>query len=147
MTTVVSETEGVIKTITNLLKPLGLDIVHGFNAHSYNDLIAKHPSVPEFPLFNQKDTLALLVGNTKALWGPFINDCHTNPNIQDIKNPIDSYVERMINKSLKQLNTRNSVRFGHHNGDDFVSLLHTAEASGFARVSPASIAIHPTHGL
>lgn len=137
----------IIDSVAKALHPFGLDIVHGFNGAQYNQLMLEHPTVPPLPLFGRPAALALLVGNTKALWQPFLDDCKRNPALKEVADPIDRYVERLIHQTVSKIKTPSHVRFSHDKGDGFVSLLHAAKASGFAQISPAHIAIHPTYGL
>jgi hypothetical protein len=41
-------------------------------------------------------TFALLVGNSKAVWAPFIAACVSHDELLQEPNPFDSYVERSV---------------------------------------------------
>jgi len=99
-----------ITRISEALALSGFDIAQPFNIGTYNSYALENPRLPRFPDFERTEALALLIGNTRLAWEPFLADYK-------------------------------------YSGDEFVSLLHACEASGFAKVSPAKLAIHPKHGL
>lgn len=134
-----------ITRISEALALSGFDIAQPFNIGTYNSYALENPRLPRFPDFERTEALALLIGNTRLAWEPFLADYKSQAQTPD--NPFDSYAERVVKAALKDSPMPYKLRFGHHSGDEFVSLLHACEASGFAKVSPANLAIHPKHGL
>ena len=141
------------ETITNelavALAPHGFDIVRPFNICAYNAFASANPRLPKFPDFGRGDALACLIGNTKAAWELFLADYKARYGgaAERPSHPFDQYTEIKIDEALKNFETPYQVRFGHHDGDQFVSLLHASEASLLAKISPARLALHPEYGL
>jgi len=141
------------KSITSKLEaaltPAGFDIVQPFDIHAYNAFAIENARLPSFPDFGRGHALACMIGNTKSAWAPFLADYKTRYGglTDHLENPFDQYSERSINSALTGIETSHKVRFGHHGGENFVSLLHASEASRFAKVSPAKLALHPDYGL
>lgn len=148
MNSFVTPTE-ITTHIETALAPAGFDIVRPFDIAAYNAFTLKNPKLPKFPGFGRDHALALLIGNTKSAWEPFLVDYQARYGsaAEGPENPFDKYSERTVRAALETGSVSYEVRFGHHSGEGFVSLLHASEASRFAKVSPAKLALHPTHGL
>lgn len=124
----------------------GLDLITAFDATLYNALIATHPKLKPLGTFDRQHTLALLIGNTRALWPALKRATKERPELLH-HDPVDRHVEASVRAAAKMLDATTAVHFGHHRGPDMVSMLHLAEASGLAHVGPAHLAVHPDHGL
>ncbi len=46
----------------------GLDLITAFDGSSYNAIVSEHPSLKPLDTFGHEHVLALLIGNTRALW-------------------------------------------------------------------------------
>ena len=141
-----NQADDITGAVTERLLVRGLDLVQGFDSARYNELIAGHKTLAPLPQFGRQGVLALLVGNTKALWPLFIEACHRDTDLQDRSDPLDAWVERVVKESLKDVPAKCALRFSHNPGEGLVSMLHLAQASGLAHVGPAHLAVHPEHG-
>lgn len=128
------------------LAPHGLDLVQGFDVARYNELIAGRGSLAPLAQFGRPGALAILVGNTKALWPRFIDAFHESDGLRDSSDPLDAWIEGLLRDCTSQIREKCSLRFSHDTGPELVSMLHLAEASGLARTGPAHLAVHPVHG-
>lgn len=45
--------------------------------------------------------MTLLVGNTKHIWEPFLAACLEHPQLLDVADPLDTYVERSVEAVLQ----------------------------------------------
>lgn len=138
--------EDTTGAVTERLLLQGFDLVRAFDIACYNELIADHETLAPLPQFGRRGALALLVGNTKALWPHFLEAFHGDTDLVDCANPLDVWVERVLNACLKHIPEKSVLRFSHDPGEGLVSMLHLAQASGLAHVGPAHLAIHPDHG-
>ncbi len=107
--------------------------------------------------------LGLLVGNTRALWLPFVAARHSLPHTD----PLEAYVERTIDEVVTSSHTEavrthasdvatanhasaatgTTVLYSHQRYDAmFLPFQHLAVATGFAAMNAAGLAIHPTYG-
>lgn len=99
--------------------------------------------------FGRNDALALVIGNTRALWAPFVEDLRAVPTRTSEARPLDGFVERAVGQALGQslgaARVRSHVRFGHQ-GPPYPPLQRLAQHAGLAWLSPAYLSIHPTYG-
>lgn len=128
------------------LTAAGLDIVHPFDASRYNEAVRGRGRLAPLPLFGRLQAYALIVGNTRALWPPFVEAVRSSEELRRTPHPLDRYVEDTIRASLAGSTYAWEARFSHEGGARLVSMLHAAEASGLASVGPAYLAAHPEHG-
>jgi hypothetical protein len=75
----------------------GLDIVHPFTPQLFN---AHCPADNALPTFGRASTAALLVGNSKQLWDPFLRHLAAHPEQLTAANPLDDYVQTALVASL-----------------------------------------------
>lgn len=135
----------------NLLKkelaPSGIDIIKPFNVLDYNKLCHNHPKLIPLPHFDHDNTLGLLIGNTKAIWRPFAEHYKKEASLKNSINPLDQYIERVISKAIEYLSLKSEIRYGFHDSEKFVSMLHVAELSGLAKISPVNLAVNSEYGF
>lgn len=128
------------------LSAAGLDIVHPFDVSKYNEAIQGHPRLSVLPLFGRPTALGFLIANTRALWPRFRSEYRARVGLQEARHPLDRYVTEAITACTSVIIHRHEIRFSHEGGDRLVSMLHAAEASGFAQRGPVHLAIHKTYG-
>ena len=123
----------------------GLDIAVPCVAQRYNASIAEHPSLRPVETFGHATTSALLIGNTRSLW-PALKRAVAEAPSRLAADPVDRHVEATVAALQEAIPARSKVYFSHVMGDAMVSMLHAAEASGFADRGPAHLAVHPVYG-
>ncbi len=128
------------------LLEVGFDITHAFDAALYNSRISEHATLQPLPLFARHGALGILVANTRHLWPLFLRSYSERPELQAADDPLDSYVVDCIERCLQTIPNRKEVRFSHERGHGLVSMLQLSEASGFANVGPAHLAVHTEYG-
>jgi cyanocobalamin reductase (cyanide-eliminating) / alkylcobalamin dealkylase len=143
--------------LTAALAPAGLDIVHAFpvqvaiaaGADAGGELLptfGRHPS-----------TLALLVGNSAALWRPFVTHLASHPGAVDAPDPLDAYTDAAVDAALLMAQgalppgrgVAMHVRRAHTppGVPGHVNMLRVAAAARLAYYSPsAHLAVHPQLG-
>lgn len=126
------------------LRPAGLDLVAPFSVRDYG---ARVPARYRLPLFGRDDALGVVVGNTRALWEPFVASLASEPRGLRSLHPLDRYVERAVNASLASLGARHQVRWAHARLSRLVAIQRAAYVAGLAFDAPCRLAIHPRHGL
>lgn len=129
------------------LRPFGFDIVHPFDVAEYNHAIRYHERLKPLDLFGRRRALGLLIAHTRALWDPFVAAYKREETLRESAHPLDAYSEDVIQNAVKGESCPHHVHFGHRRQEPFVSMLHFAESSGLARISPARLAAHPEHGF
>lgn len=92
-------------------------------------------------LWGRARTLAIVVGNTRALWPRF---CAAR---RDVADPLDAYVERAVLEAIDAArpDAAWTVRWGHH-VPATVAIQRAAEVAGLAHLAPSHLCVHPVYG-
>ncbi len=98
------------------------------------------------PCFGRKSALALVVGNTRALWPCFAEALRSRPERLDASHPLDDYVVETLTEALATVELRHQVHHGHHRAEKHIALQRIAHAAGLAELGPAHLCVHPEHG-
>lgn len=86
----------------------------------------------------------LLVGNTRALWPPFVAARAADPALAADPNPLQRYTERCV-EAARPAGAR--VYYAHQRyGGAFVPFQRLAVATGLGALAPSHLVIHPEHG-
>lgn len=158
----------------------GIDIVHPLDVRWYNAHVAEHGLQAQLPLLpdygrrggggdgageGSGGALAILLGNTKALWPCFLDWLGAQRESKaaagektEISDPLDSYTGSVIRAAVATLAASGGEAAGGHavahdvfwsweKGDRLVSMQRVAVASGLCyHDGETQLAIHPTHG-
>lgn len=117
----------------DLARPFGLAAFHG-------QVSAEH----HLPSFDRPNPLALVVGNTRALWPAFVAAVRARPERRALAHPLDDYVEETLSEALEAVPVRHAVFWGHRRPP--IALQRIAAAAGLAELGPAHLSVHPEHG-
>lgn len=136
----------LVTRFAKLLKPLGLDLIKPFQVKLYNQCVTSEQH--KLPDFGRQSCLALLIGNTRNFWKPFLLDFKTHNKSPD---PVDDYVERCIQSVLTQAagNVKCFVKFSHERQDGkIVAIQRACHVSGLAYYDTENsyLCIHPVYG-
>jgi methylmalonic aciduria homocystinuria type C protein len=121
----------------------GLDLVQPFG------LAAFHASnSPELHLetFGRENPLAIVLGNTRAMWPIFLEAVAATPQLAASEHPLDDYVASVIARALEPAPTRHVVHFSHRRSPRVIAIQRIADAAGLAELGPAHLSVHPVHG-
>lgn len=142
------------------LELFGLDVVAPLALDWYNSCLP-HGTPAQLPASGEagSQALTLLVGNTKHIWEPFLSACTEHPQLLDLADPLDAYVERSVEAVLQDTFPTASCRvfYGHRKsqsllgGDGgssgYVALQRMAQAGGIAYLDEEShLCMHPKYG-
>jgi methylmalonic aciduria homocystinuria type C protein len=120
----------------------GLDIVHPFPVAAFND---RADAAQRLPDLGRADALGVLIGNTRALWAPFVAACAADPALRASADPVDRYVERCVGAAVDALGIRGIVRWAHA-PPPRLPIQRLADATGLAPLSPVGLNVHPVYG-
>jgi hypothetical protein len=69
-----------LATLRRTLAPAGIDIIEALSAESYNARVVPLDPALSVPLLNDGDgtTLMIMIGNSRAVWEPFLSWCRHN---------------------------------------------------------------------
>src|SRR5688572_25685356 len=133
----------VLPHLTESLASAGLDLCARFNVDHYN---AATPADYALPTLARQGALGLLVGNSRALWGPFVSWLSESPARLDLPHPLDTYVAEAVFSAVMGVGVVAEVRFSHEAHGRRFAAQRLASLSGLAQPSPSGLCIHPTYG-
>jgi methylmalonic aciduria homocystinuria type C protein len=89
--------------------------------------------------------VGILVGNTRALWEPFLAARRANATLAASSDPIEQFTEAVVGA---EATTRDATVFYSHAQYDgaFLPFQRIAVAAGFAALAPTHLLVHPTYG-
>jgi methylmalonic aciduria homocystinuria type C protein len=133
----------VIETIRDSCRRLGFDLVQPLQVGWYNDAVAAPLRLEDF---GSGQHLAVVVGNTRALWPVWRAALATDPPLAACADPLDAYTVRALNDIASALSPRVSLRFAHEGGDRRIAVQRLAHAAGLAYLTETHASVHPTYG-
>jgi len=100
----------------------------------------------------QDGTLALLIGNSRALWAPFLAWIRAQPD-PTMPDPLDTFISSVINLAVEKLTSVHGTRVVHdifwpwEKAGRMVSMQRAAVASAMCyHDTESQLAIHPKYG-
>lgn len=124
--------------IASGLRPFGIDLVHPFRVGWYDDRVEAQYHLPTR---RGPDSLAVLVGNTRALWARFFAEAD-----RQIDDPLDRWIEGVFARALDGVESVDDVIFAHEPSPRRLPMQRLVAASGFAPLSPGQLLAHPEYG-
>lgn len=127
----------------------GFDIAQPLSVQAYNASVPPGYAAPDM---GRASTLALLIGNTRALWPIFTAAYRAAPALQQSANPLDDYCASIIGDALHEAmathlpNTRSDVFWAPDPPPRRILLQRAAVAAGLGYLAPSQLCIHPTFG-
>lgn len=128
----------------------GFDVVQTLNAQWYNKYVEteKLPLSP-LPTFGKSGALAILIGNSKAVWPEFLRFLAERPDAETMADPLDTYISLVISEAIEDFvgNAKHEIFWGWDSGERLVSMQRVAIVSGLCyHDSETQLAIHPKFG-
>lgn len=115
------------------LAQAGFDLIHTFDAR----VAAREPG-----LACLDGELGILIGNTRALWPPFVAAMR-DPALAAEANPLERYTERTIEAAYPDAR----IYYAHRRYDGaFLPFQRLAVATGLGALAPSQLVIHPVFG-
>jgi len=121
-------------TFAEALAARGLDLAAPLATADYD---AEVGEALRLPSFGRARALAIVVGNTRALW-PFVRDL-PGPD------PVDTYAMRVIGEEAARVGVAWEARWAHH-VPATVAIQRAAAIAGLAWLSPTHLSVHPVYG-
>ena len=127
------------------LAPSGLDLTAPMRVDWYN----RHEPAPiRLPEPAGPGSLAVGVGNSVAMWPPFLQGVRDEPGLLEGQHPLDAWVERRVLAALAGLPVRpSSVHWVNGPGSRSFSMQRAAVATGLVGMAPCRLTIHRGVGL
>jgi len=122
----------------------GIDLVAPMQVGWYN---AREPAETRLPEPVGPGSLALVLGNTRAMWDPFVASLRRKPRRLLTLAPLDSYVARAVGDAVAGVDPAPSAHLAHGPGSRSFSIQRAAAGSGLFDLAPCHLTIHPEVGL
>jgi methylmalonic aciduria homocystinuria type C protein len=133
----------VIGTIRDGCRRFGFDLVQPLQVGWYNDGVAAPLRLEDF---GSAEHLAIVVGNTRALWPVWREAVARDPALAAAADPLDAYTLRVLSDVASGLGLRVSLRYAHEGGDRRIAVQRLAHAAGLAYLTETHASVHPTYG-
>jgi methylmalonic aciduria homocystinuria type C protein len=96
--------------------------------------------------FGASEHLAVVVGNTRALWPIWRAALGRDPLHAEGADPLDQYTVRALNEVVTGLGAPVSLRFSHEGGARRIAMQRLAHAAGLAYLTETHMSVHPVYG-
>src|SRR4051812_7089970 len=91
------EWQRVTARIREACAPHGLDLVQPFAQPWYDQNVPAECALPDI---GRANALGVLIGNTRAIWAPFVAHLRAHPAAIDAPDPLDAYVVATIRTAM-----------------------------------------------
>jgi hypothetical protein len=135
----------VVSVLEEALAPAGIDRVAPMRVGWYN---AGEPPAIQLPEPAGPGSLAVVLGNSVAMWRPFLAGLRAAPELLEGAHPLDDWVERRVLEAVARLQAQpRSIHWVNGPGSRSFSMQRAAVASGLVGMAPCHLAIHRELGL
>jgi cyanocobalamin reductase (cyanide-eliminating) / alkylcobalamin dealkylase len=121
----------------------GLDLAASLQVGWYNDAVEPHLRLHDF---GNPQSLAVLIGNTRALWPRLLDALRTDLELLDDANPVEAYTVRHVRQAAVGLETAYEIRWAHDTEPHPIAIQRLAHIAGLAYLAPSNLSVHPTFG-
>jgi methylmalonic aciduria homocystinuria type C protein len=135
--------QGVVEQVRQACAEAGFDLVQPLRVGWYNELVTGTLKLEDF---GSPSHLAIVIGNTRALWPKFLCALRSEPQLLAAPHPLHSYTEQSISRVVSLLGLTVSVRWSHAGGTGLVAMQRLAQAAGLAYLAESQLSVHPTYG-
>ncbi len=137
------EHESMVEQLRAASAEAGFDLVQPLQVGWYNQEV---PVARRLDDFGSEQHLAVIIGNTRALWPELCRALRAEPQLLAQAHPLDRYTEREIHRAVAALGARASVRFAHEQGERQVAIQRLAHVAGLAYLSESHLSVHAEYG-
>lgn len=133
----------VLATLRAALEPRGFDLLQPLGVGEYNACVEPALALDDL---GSPEHLAVVVGNTRALWPVWLDALASDPVLAACPNPLDAYTERVLHVAVARIGAPTSLRFAHETGARTVAMQRLAHVAGLAFLSETHMSVHPSYG-
>jgi methylmalonic aciduria homocystinuria type C protein len=134
---------GIVEQVRQACAEAGFDLVQPLQVGWYNELVTGTLKLEDF---GSASHLAIVIGNTRALWPKFLSALRREPELLAAPHPLQSYTEQSISRVVSLLGLPVSVRWSHAGGPGLVAMQRLAQAAGLAYLAESQLSVHSTYG-
>jgi methylmalonic aciduria homocystinuria type C protein len=134
--------EGIVARIGDACARHGLDLTRPVRVGWYNQLVEPAHRLPDF---GRASCLAVIVGNTRALWPHLAEALRADAGLAGDPDPVDRYCERVLGAAVADLPAPWMLRFAH-DPPPRVAIQRLAHVAGLAYLTHCHLSVHPIYG-
>ncbi|HWN72011.1 MAG TPA: hypothetical protein VNM90_30435 [Haliangium sp.] len=120
----------------------GLDLARPLCASWYNQAADPDHRLPDH---GRASTLAVILGNTRALWPHLADALSADAGLASHPDPVDAYCERVVREAMAGIAEPWLVRFAHE-PPPRIAIQRLAHVAGLAHLAPTHLSVHPVYG-
>jgi methylmalonic aciduria homocystinuria type C protein len=135
--------ETTARTLAAALASCGLDLTAALRVAWYNDAVGWRARLRDY---GRPDSLAVLVGNTRAFWTPFVDALREDATLLADPHPIEAYSMRCISAAAEATAVPCQIFWAHQVGVRVVAIQKLAQIAGLAWLAPSNLCVHPQYG-
>ena len=121
----------------------GFDLVQPLQVGWYNAQVSGSLRLEDY---GSPANLALVIGNTRALWAPFLRALRSDPALLSAAHPLYTYTEQCITRAASGLARPWCLRWSHAGGERLVAMQRLAHVAGLAYLSESQLSVHAEYG-
>ena len=121
----------------------GLDLAAPLRVGWYNDAVDPHLRLHDF---GNPESLAVLIGNSRALWPRLLDALRTDVELLDDANPVEGYTMRCVLEAAQCVDVPYELRWAHDVLPHPIAIQRLAQVAGLAYLAPSNLSVHPTYG-
>jgi hypothetical protein len=133
----------VVEQVRRECAAAGFDLVQPLQVGWYNSQVSGSLRLEDY---GSPAHLALVIGNTRALWEPFLQALRSDPALLSTAHPLYTYTERCITRAASGLARPWCLRWSHSGGERLVAMQRLAHAAGLAYLSESQLSVHAEYG-
>jgi cyanocobalamin reductase (cyanide-eliminating) / alkylcobalamin dealkylase len=133
----------VLERLRDGCRRWGFDLVQPLQVGWYNDGVDGPLRLEDFGC---SEHLAVVVGNTRALWPVWRSALARDAELVACADPLDAYTCRALNDIVSGLEPPVSLRFAHEGGDRRIAVQRLAHVAGLAYLTETHASVHPIYG-
>lgn len=138
-----AEYRDICRSLSDRCTPAGFDLLQPLCVGWYNRVVAPAYRLPDF---GDPRSLAVVIGNTRALWVPFQRAVAVDPTLRASLHPLQEYTTRVLIEAVANLARACEVRYDFEPPPRRVAMQDLAHAAGLAYKSPSYLSVHSTYG-
>lgn len=120
----------------------GLDLARPLCVSWYNQAVEPAHRLPDL---GRPSALAVILGNTRALWPRLADALAADAGLADHPDPVDRYCERVVHAAMADVTQPWLARFAHE-PPPRIAIQRLAHVAGLAQLSPGHLSVHPEYG-
>jgi methylmalonic aciduria homocystinuria type C protein len=132
-----------VHALATALAPQGFDLTAALRVGWYNDAVGQRSRLPDY---GRPDSLAIVVGNTREFWTPFIDALRDNADLLADPNPVEAYSMRCIAAAAEATGETCEIRWAHRVDIEVIAIQRLAHIAGLAWLAPSNLCVHPEYG-